>query len=85
MTTLLEATRSGTRAEQLHVLAYQLATAIDDCIDAKTLPQLSRQYRETMREIEEIEGGDDTVDEISEIINRSNRKPRTDGKGRSNS
>ena len=44
--------------------------------DDKSLASLARQYRETLREIEEIEGETDDGDEIAEIL--SERK--LDGK-----
>ena len=61
-------TARGTRLEQLKTLARVLAVNIDSCKDAKTLPQLAKQYRETIRDIEEIEGAADDTDEISEIL-----------------
>jgi hypothetical protein len=36
--------------------------------DEKTLPSLAKQYRETIREIEEIEGGLDDGDQIAELL-----------------
>lgn len=71
----------GTRLEQLKTLAKILAEQIDKCskdyVDGpKLMPQLSRQYRETIKEIEEIEGADRNDDEIGEIL--STRK--ADGK-----
>ncbi|MBQ2597310.1 MAG: hypothetical protein II581_05345 [Oscillospiraceae bacterium] len=42
--------------------------AMMDGADEKTLPALARQYRETIREIEEIEGTGNNDDEISEIL-----------------
>ena len=52
-------TSEGSRLERLENLALILAKQIDICAkDAadgpKTMPQLSRQYRETIKEIEEI-------------------------------
>ena len=61
-------TARGNRLEQLKQLARVLATNIDDCEDHKNLPQLAKQYRETIREIEEIEGAADNGDEVSEIL-----------------
>lgn len=74
-------TDDGNRLEQLKNLAKILANQIDNCsknvIDGpKLMPQLSKQYRETIREIEEIEGVDKDDDEIREIL--SERK--ADGK-----
>lgn len=68
MAKLRTVTTRGTRLEQLKALARVLAAAIDGCDDIKTLPQLSKQYRETIREIEEIEGAVDDGDEISKIL-----------------
>lgn len=68
MATMKSVTARGTRLEQLKTLARVLAVNIDSCKDAKTLPQLAKQYRETTREIEEIEGAADDTDEISEIL-----------------
>ena len=47
-------TSRGGRLEQLKELAKVLAAAIDACIDPKALPAMAKQYRETIREIEEI-------------------------------
>lgn len=74
-------TANGSRLDQLKNLARILAGQIDACakniIDGpKMMPQLSKQYRETIREIEEIEGADNNDDEIGEIL--SERK--ADGK-----
>nr|DAU98198.1 MAG TPA: hypothetical protein [Caudoviricetes sp.] len=62
---------SGDRLAELKNLKIILAKQIDMCTSMedgpKLMPQLSRQYRETLREIEEIEGvGDD--DEIGELL-----------------
>ena len=74
-------TAKGSRLEQLKNLSKILANQIDICSadhdeGPKLMPQLSRQYRETIREIEEIEGVDKDDDEIGEIL--SGRK--ADGK-----
>ena len=45
----------GGRLEELKNLKLVLAAAIDGYSDPKALPQLAKQYRETVREIEEIE------------------------------
>lgn len=64
--------RTEGRLEQLKTLARILAKQIDRCEKVpeglKTLPQLSKQYRDTIREIEEIEGVDKNDDEIGEIL-----------------
>ncbi len=66
-------TASGTRLEQLENLAIILAKQIDMCTgelddSMKTVPQLVKQYRETIKEIEEIRGMEKDDDEIGEIL-----------------
>ena len=61
-------TAKGGRLEQLKALAKVLAASIDDCEDCRALPALTKQYRETIREIEEMEGAADDGDEISAIL-----------------
>lgn len=61
-------TARGSRLTQLQALAKVLAAAIDDCTDPKALPQMAKQYRETIREIEELEGAADNGDEIGAIL-----------------
>ena len=56
MATMKSITASGGRLEQLKRLALVLAKNIDSCEDARLLPQLAKQYRDTIREIEEMEG-----------------------------
>ena len=65
------------RLAQLVELKGTLARAIDMCDSMRDLAALSRQYRETLKEIELIEGGDDEGDEIAAIILR-HRQPGTD-------
>ena len=64
------------RLDRLIELRDTLDTAITECDSKRDLAALARQYRETLREIEEIEGADANDDEIAEIL--SDRK--TDGK-----
>ena len=54
-------TARNDRLLQLKELAKVLAGSIDSCNDPKALPPLAKQYRETIREIEEIE-------EVSDIL-----------------
>lgn len=61
-------TARGSRLEQLKTLAGVLAAGIDSCDDPRTLPQLARQYRETVREIGELEGGREDGSEIGAIL-----------------
>jgi hypothetical protein len=59
---------NGTRLEQLKELLEILADEIDQRPGARDLAQLSRQYRETLKEIEQIEGAEQNDDDISEIL-----------------
>lgn len=67
---------SESRLVQLKGLLAILAEQIDSKPGARDLAQLSRQYRETLAEIEEIEGTEDTDDAIGEILSER----RVDGK-----
>ena len=68
MATMKSVTSKGTRLEQLKQLARVLAAGIDTCEDCRALPALTKQYWETLKEIEEIEGVEDDGDEISEVL-----------------
>lgn len=57
-----------TRLEQLKMLLKELAVAIDSKPGARDLAGLAKQYRETLKEIEEIEGMTDGEDEIDKLI-----------------
>ena len=63
-----EVTRDGTRLEQLKALALVIAESIDEGDESHSMAQLARQYRETIREIAELEDDDDG-DEINAILN----------------
>ena len=56
------------RLTQLKALLEVLAAAIDGKPGARDLSQLAKQYRETIKEIEEIEGATIHDDEIAEIL-----------------
>ena len=56
------------RLEQLIALRDILQEAIDTCDSKRDLAALAKQFRETIKEIEDIEGTEDNHDEISEII-----------------
>ena len=73
---LLSVTESGSRIEQLKVLARQLAGFIDGSTDEKNIAAIAKQYRETIKEIEELEGALDDGDEI-EAIRHSSRSTNT--------
>ena len=55
------------RLQKLKELECRLLDVMDDC-DSKSLASIARQYRETIREIEELEGAGATDDGISEIL-----------------
>lgn len=66
-------TARGDRLKQLQALAGVLAASIDNCKDCKVLPQLAKQYRDTVREIEAIEGTDHS-DEIMRFITQRKKE-----------
>lgn len=49
---------------------------MDDC-DQKSLAGIARQYRETIREIEEIEGNIDNDDDIAKLLSRRDADGKT--------
>ena len=55
------------RLDKLKELEAHLYEAMAEA-DNRTLAALARQYRETIREIEEIEGAANADDEIAEIL-----------------
>ena len=59
---------NDTRLAQLKALLEVLAASIDDKPGARDLAQLSKQYRETLKEIEEMEGETKDNDEIGELL-----------------
>ena len=65
---MYDVTLDGTRLDQLRNLALILAQQIDMGGDGHSMAQLVRQYRETLREIADLEDGDDGADEIAGII-----------------
>lgn len=69
MATLLSVSRKGNRLDQLIELRKKLAKAIDKCESMRDLASLSKQYRDTIKEIEEIEGGETDDDDIDELLN----------------
>ncbi|MBQ1576515.1 MAG: hypothetical protein IIZ83_06105, partial [Oscillospiraceae bacterium] len=62
-----EMDNNASRLAQLKELLGILAEAIDQRPGARDLAQLAKQYRETLREIEDIEGVE-TDDEIGDIL-----------------
>lgn len=65
---LSTATRTGTHLDQLKTLASILAKAIDDPAENDNVASLARQYRDTIKEIEMIEGTDNNDDDIAELL-----------------
>jgi hypothetical protein len=66
-------TADGSRVDQLRELAKRLAVAIDTCESPRELPSLARQYRETIRELEEI-GEPDADDGLLGILSRRGKQ-----------
>ena len=56
------------RLKKLKALERQLGKVLKSCGDEKAIAAIARQYRETIREIEEIEGTADDGDEIAKIM-----------------
>ena len=63
---------NGSRAEQLKSLLGILAEAIDKKPGARDLASLSKQYRETLKEIEELE--DTKPDELEKLLLKRNKQ-----------
>ena len=64
-----------TRLEKLKALEAELREALDSC-GHKELASIAKQYRETIKEIDEIEGTDGNEDEIAALLT----KREADGK-----
>lgn len=56
------------RVDQLKELLRILAEQIDSKPGSRDMASLARQYRETLKEIEEIEGGGNNDDEIGILL-----------------
>lgn len=76
MPLLVDLVDGNDRLEQLKQLAKILAENIDMCDSMRDLASLSRQYRETLAEIDALENGEDSDDEIAALILR-HREPAT--------
>lgn len=63
------------RVEQLRELLLILAREIDDGPGARDMASLVKQYRETIKEIEEIEGSEPKDDEIAKLLGDSDGVP----------
>ena len=57
------------RLKRLKNLRDRLSEAISECESKRDLAALAKQYRETLKEIEEIEGGEHGEDEIEKLLN----------------
>jgi len=57
------------RLSRLVALRDKLSNAIDECDSKRDLAALARQYRETLKEIEEIEGTGNDESEIDKLLN----------------
>jgi replicative DNA helicase len=55
------------RLEKLKELEKELYSLMKKA-NSRTFATLARQYRETLKEIEEIEGADDNEDEIAKLL-----------------
>ena len=56
------------RLNRLVALRNKLSDAIDECDSKRDLAALARQYRETLKEIEEIEGTGNDESEIDKLL-----------------
>ena len=65
-----------TRLEKLQELEKDLKALMDKA-NSRSFAPLAKQYRDTLREIEEIEGTDGSEDEITQILGQreSDGKP----------
>lgn len=67
------------RLAKLKQLETELRAALDEA-DPRSIAAIARQYRETLREIDELEKDDGDIDEIARILNE--RQSRADASGR---
>jgi Fic family protein len=58
-----------TRADKLKALEEQLSDALEEATP-QNIAAIAKQYRETLKEIEEIEGAEQKDDDIEEILSR---------------
>lgn len=68
-------TLSESRLVQLKELLVVLADAIDNKPGARDLAQLAKQYRETLKEIDELEGSEPEDDEIAKLLGGADGLP----------
>ena len=72
---MMQAVTEKPRVEQLKEILLILAKEIDDAPGARDMASLAKQYRETLKEIEEIEGEDNGEDEIAKILGGGDGMP----------
>ncbi len=65
------------RLEKLRDLERELRGLMKKA-NSRTFATLARQYRETLREIEELEGAEDDFDEIEQLLAGDNGKSDSD-------
>ena len=63
-----------TRLEKLYELEANLKTLMSKA-NSRSFAPLAKQYRETIKEIEEIEGSEPQDDEIAKVLGESDGKP----------
>lgn len=68
--TLKSTTSNGSRLEQLENLALLLAEQMDSDIEPRVVAPIARQYRETIKEIDELRNLEDDDDELEKIRQR---------------
>lgn len=65
---MMQTVTESSRLIQLKELLLILAKEIDDEPGARDMASLAKQYRETIKEIEEIEGSEPKDDEIEKLL-----------------
>ena len=65
---MMQTTIGDSRVEQLKELLLILAKEIDDKPGARDMASLAKQYRETLKELDESEGNDGDEDEIAKLL-----------------
>lgn len=78
---MMQSVTDRPRVDQLNELLLILAKEIDDKPGARDMASLVKQYRETMKEIEELDNGE-AEDEITQILCQSDGCPGTVRKNR---
>lgn len=73
---MMQSVINSPRLDQLKELLLVLAKEIDDEPGARDMASLVKQFRETTKEIEEIEGAGTQDDEIEKILRESDGVPR---------